>query len=76
MRCCPFSCASIHRLIQRFPVGRIPKQVVVDLGYRGVDADNPAVEIVHRGRFKSMTNQQRRWLKRRHAIEPARAPEG
>jgi len=52
-------------------VGRVPKQIVVDLGYRGVDADNPNVEIVHRGRFKSMTNQQRRWLKRRQAIEPA-----
>ena len=52
-------------------VGCTPKQVVVDLGYRGVDADNPGVEIIHRGRFKSMTNQQRRWLKRRQAIEPA-----
>lgn len=52
-------------------VGRTPKQVVVDLGYRGVDADNPGVEIIHRGRFKSMTNPQRRWLKRRQAIEPA-----
>ncbi len=52
-------------------VGRTPKQVVVDLGFRGVDADNPGVEIIHRGRFKSMTDQQRRWLKRRQAIEPA-----
>jgi len=51
-------------------VGRVPKQVVVDLGYRGVDADNPEVEILHRGRFKSLTNRQRRWLKRRQAIEP------
>jgi len=49
-------------------VGRAPKQVVVDLGYRGVDADNPGVEILHRGRFKSMTSQQRHWLKRRQAI--------
>lgn len=52
-------------------VGRTPKQVVVDLGYRGVDADNPGIEIIHRGRFKSMTSRQRRWLKRRQAIEPA-----
>ncbi len=51
-------------------VGRAPKQVVVDLGYRGVDADNPGVEIVHRGRIKSMTRLRRRWLKRRQAIEP------
>ena len=51
-------------------VGRAPKQVVADLGYRGVDADNPGVEIIHRGRIRSMTKQQRRRLKRRQAIEP------
>jgi IS5 family transposase len=28
------------------------------------------VEIIHRGKFKSLTAQQRRWLKRRQAIEP------
>jgi IS5 family transposase len=47
------------------------KQIVVDLGFRGVDADNPDVQIIHRGRFKSMTSQQRRWLRRRQAVEPA-----
>ena len=51
-------------------VGRTPKQVFADLAYRGVDADNPGVEIVHRGRWKSMSAQQRRWLRRRQAIEP------
>ena len=51
--------------------GRAPQQAIVDLGYRGVDADNPGVEIIHRGRYKSMTRQQRRWLKRRQAVEPA-----
>src|SRR5205814_190945 len=51
-------------------IGRRPKQVVVDLGYRGVDADNPGVEIIHRGRYKSLSKQQRRWLKRRQSIEP------
>ena len=30
-------------------VGVRPTQAVVDLGYRGVDADNPGVEILHRG---------------------------
>lgn len=48
-----------------------PKQVVVDLGFRGVDADNPGIQIIHRGKFKSLTAQQRRWLKRRQAVEPA-----
>jgi len=49
---------------------RSPKQVIVDLGFRGVDADNPGVEIIHRGKYKSLTTVQRRWLKRRQAIEP------
>ncbi len=52
-------------------IGVQPKIAVVDLGYRGVDADNPGVEIIHRGRFRSLTALQRRWLKRRQAIEPA-----
>lgn len=52
-------------------IGRRPKEVIVDLGYRGVDADNPGVEIIHRGKYKSLTARQRRWLKRRQAIEPA-----
>jgi IS5 family transposase len=52
-------------------LGIVPKTAVVDLGYRGVDADNPGVEIIHRGKFKSLTALQRRWLERRQAIEPA-----
>ena len=49
------------------------KQVVADLGFRGkeVDADNPAVQIIHRGRYKSLNVQEQRWLKRRQAVEPA-----
>ncbi len=43
--------------------GKAPKRVIVDLGYRGVDQDNPTVEIIHRGKYKSLTNPQRRWLK-------------
>jgi IS5 family transposase len=46
------------------------KEAVVDLGYRSVDADNPGVNIVHRGRIKSMSKRQRKQLKRRQAIEP------
>lgn len=52
-------------------LGLAPKTVVVDLGYRGVDADNPEVQIIHRGKFKSLTALQRRWLKRRQVIELA-----
>ena len=35
-------------------LGRSPKQAIVDLGFRGVDADNPGVEIIHRGRYKAL----------------------
>lgn len=52
-------------------VGTTIKQVVVDLGFRGVDADNPGKQIIHRGRIKSMTPEQKGWLRRRQAIEPA-----
>ena len=52
-------------------VGATVKQVVVDLGFRGVDADNPDKQIIHRGRIKSMSPQQKSWLRRRQAIEPA-----
>ncbi len=51
-------------------VGTEPKDVFVDLGYRGVDHQNPGVTIHHRGKHRSMTKEQRRWLKRRQSIEP------
>ena len=50
--------------------GRVPRQVIVDLGYRGVDADNPGVQIIHRSKYKSLTDHEKRLLKRRQAIEP------
>jgi IS5 family transposase len=52
-------------------VGVELKHIVVDLGFRGVDADNPGKEIIHRGRYKSLSEQQKRWLKRPTAVEPA-----
>jgi len=51
--------------------GKAPREVIVDLGYRGVDKDNPGVEIIHRGKYRSLTRTQRRWLRRRQAVEPA-----
>ncbi|RQR46573.1 hypothetical protein DIE19_35125 [Burkholderia sp. Bp9126] len=35
--------------------GKAPKEVVVDLDPRGVDHDNPGVEIIHRGKRESQT---------------------
>ena len=47
------------------------KHVVADLGFRGVDTDNPDKQIIHRGQFKSLSAQQKAWLRRRQAVEPA-----
>jgi IS5 family transposase len=47
-----------------------PSAVIVDLGYRGLDKDVAPVEVIHRGKFKSLTPKQKIWLKRRQAIEP------
>jgi IS5 family transposase len=43
---------------------------IVDLGYQGVDKALAPVEVIHRGKFKSLRPQQKSWLKRRQAIEP------
>ena len=51
--------------------GKQVKQVFADLGFRGVDRDNPGIDICHRGKFKSLSKRQRRWLRRRPAVEPA-----
>ena len=48
----------------------LPRQVIVDLGYRGVDADNPGVQTIYRGKYKSLTGEETRLLKQRQAIEP------
>jgi len=47
-----------------------PATAFADLGYRGVDADNTSVRIVHRGKSKRISEQERQLLKRRQAIEP------
>jgi IS5 family transposase len=52
-------------------IGVRPTTAVVDLGFRGVDEDIAPVKAIHRGKIKSLDKTQRRWLKRRQAIEPA-----
>jgi IS5 family transposase len=52
-------------------IGVAPSVAVVDLGFRGVDKACAPVQIIHRGKLKSLDAQQRKWLKRRQAIEPA-----
>ena len=51
-------------------IGVKPTTAIVDLGYRGVDKDLAPVEVIHRGKFKSLSPKQKIWLKRRQAIEP------
>ena len=46
------------------------RQVIVDLGYRSVDADYPGVQIIHRVKYKSLSPHARPLLKRRRAIAP------
>ncbi len=47
-----------------------PATAFVDLGYRGVEADNPEVVIVHRGKSRRISARERKLLGRRQAIEP------
>ena len=51
-------------------LGVQPQTVYADLGYRGVEQDNAGISIKHRGKFKSLTQQEKKHLKRRQAIEP------
>jgi IS5 family transposase len=47
-----------------------PTTVYVDLGYRGVDQQNPGIQINHRGKSKRLNEKELKLLKRRQSIEP------
>jgi IS5 family transposase len=71
----PYDGHTMHEQIEQSAIlmqglGVKPEVVYADLGYRGVDKDNPAIEIKHRGKDKRLTDEERRLLKRRQAIEP------
>ena len=71
----PYDGHTLHEQIEQSTIlmqslGVKPQVVYADLGYRGVDKDNPDIEIKHRGKDKRLTNEERRLLKRRQAIEP------
>ena len=51
-------------------IGVKPTTAIVDLGFRGVDEQIAPVRAIHRGRIRTLDKTQRRWLKRRQAIEP------
>lgn len=71
----PYDGHTLHEQLEQVSIlmqetGQEPQTAYVDLGYRGVDEDNPQIDIKHRGKLKSLTGQERRLLKRRQAIEP------
>ncbi len=71
----PYDGHTMHEQIEQSAIlmqglGVKPEVVYADLGYRGVDKDNPAIEIKHRGKDKRLTDEERRLVKRRQAIEP------
>lgn len=71
----PYDGHTLHEQLEQACIlmqetGQEPQTAYVDLGYRGVDADNPNIAIKHRGKFKTLTAQERKSLKRRQAIEP------
>ena len=51
-------------------LGTKMQTVFVDLGYRGADNKSFGLDIKHRGKSMSMTDDERKSLKRRQAIEP------
>jgi IS5 family transposase len=57
-------------LLQDLPGSPRPTTVLADLGFRGVDDEISSVDLIHRGKHKNLTHVQRRWLRRRQAIEP------
>jgi transposase, IS5 family len=50
-------------LLQDLPGTPQPKTVLVDLGFRGVDVEVSSVHLIDRGKHKTLTSTQRRWLK-------------
>lgn len=51
-------------------IGVKPTVAIVDLGFRGVDEDVAPVKVIHRGKHKTLLPKEKRWLRRRQAIEP------
>ncbi|KWC18738.1 transposase [Burkholderia ubonensis] len=57
-------------LLESVPGDPKPVTVLTDLGYRGVDVDIAPAKLIHRGKYKTLSARQRKWLKRRQAVEP------
>ena len=71
----PYDGHTLHEQIEQASIlmeagDTAPTKAVVDLGYRGVEDDNPGLRIVHRGKARRMDASDKKLLKRRNAIEP------
>jgi IS5 family transposase len=66
----PYDGHTLYELLEQAAIlmqetGQKPLSAYVDLGYRGVDADKTEIAIKHRGKFKTLSDQERKLLKRR-----------
>jgi IS5 family transposase len=71
----PFDGHTLHEQTEQTTIllqdiGIKPTTAVVDLGYRGVDADNLGLTITHRGKAKRLDAEGLKLIKQRNAIEP------
>ena len=71
----PYDGHTLHEQLEQASIlmqdtGVSPTVVTTDLGYRGVDQDNPGITLIHRGKLRSLTAQQAKLLPRRQSIEP------
>ncbi|WP_333995508.1 IS5 family transposase [Burkholderia orbicola] len=60
-------------LLGSVPGGLKPTTVLADLGYRSVEGAIAPVELIHRGKYKSLRATQSKYLKRRQAIKQVQA---
>lgn len=71
----PYDGHTLHAQLEQASIlmqdtGVKPHTVFVDRGYRGMEQHNPGVRIVHPGKPKRISDEERQLLKRRQAIEP------
>uniref|UniRef100_UPI003BEF0292 IS5 family transposase n=1 Tax=Burkholderia arboris TaxID=488730 RepID=UPI003BEF0292 len=57
-------------LLESVPGDPKPNTVLTDLGYRGVDVEIAPAKLIHRGKYKTLSARQRKWLTRRQAVKP------
>lgn len=66
----PYDGDTLHEQLEQVEIvsGQKPKTAIVDLSYRGREVEG--VQVLHRGKPKTLTRRQWAWVKRRQAVEP------